>query len=237
MINNKLAVREEEDDDWINWTNTVANIYDDINDKTSFVSRVMAHGHSCLEDSLPTGNYSDVIEIGAGTGIHLNYIKHRFNKYLLTDANQKMLDIAKNKHKGITGLDFKMIRGDMLPYENGTFDRLIATHCLEHIPQPHLAIKEFKRVVKIGGTVSILIPTDPGIAWRLGQSLGPRKKALEAGIPYDYIMAREHVNSCVNLVRLCRYYFTQEKKERWWPFKIPSIDANLFYIFHGKVVK
>lgn len=235
MGKNNLSVGQPEDSDWINWTNMMPNIYDENNDKQSFVSRIMGLGHSYLENSLPKGNYSECIEIGAGTGIHLKYIKHKFKNYLCTDSNPRMIEIAKNKHEKTEGVAFKLLDGGALPFADGKFDRLIATHCLEHIPHPHLALKEFRRVVRPGGTVSILIPTDPGIAWRLGQSLGPRRSALKAGIPYDYIMAREHVNSCINLIRLCRYYFGKNITEGWWPFRVPSTDANLFYIFHGSL--
>jgi len=129
-----------------------------------------------------------------------------------------------------------MQTGSHLDYSDNTFDRLLATHVLEHIYQPHLALKEWLRVIKPGGVLSILIPTDPGLAWRLGRHLGPRKQAMAKGIPYDYIMAREHVNSCHNLVALLRYYFS-DAKEAWWPFPVPSIDLNLFFAFHAVVKK
>jgi phosphatidylethanolamine/phosphatidyl-N-methylethanolamine N-methyltransferase len=91
-------------------------------------------------------------------------------------------------------------------------------------------------VLKDGGTLSILIPTDPGMAWRLGRHLGPRRNAIAQGIAYDYVMAREHVNSCNNLVALLRHYFPRSR-ESWWPLRVPSIDLNLFFAFHAKVVK
>ena len=109
-----------------------------------------------------------------------------------------------------------------------TFDRTIATHVLEHIPNPHLAIKEWTRITKAGGVLSILIPTDPGLLWRLSRRLGPRRNAIKQGIAYDYIMAREHVNSCTNLLALLRHYF-QNTNESWWPLSIiRSVDMNLF---------
>lgn len=101
---------------------------------------------------------------------------------------------------------------------------------------PHLALKEWRRVLKHGGVISILIPTDPGLAWRLGRHFGPRKNAIARGIAYDYVMAREHVNSCNNLIALLRHYFPGSK-EAWWPFPIASIDLNLFFAFHATVDK
>jgi len=84
--------------------------------------------------------------------------------------------------------------------------------------------------------LSILIPTDPGVAWRLGRHFGPRRNAISLGIPYDYVMAREHVNSCNNLIALIRHYFPN-RNEAWWPFHVPSIDLNLFYSCNAVVNK
>jgi len=113
---------------------------------------------------------------------------------------------------------------------------VFAGHVLEHIYYPHLALKEWVRVLKDKGTLSILIPTDPGVAWRFSRNLGPRKNAMARNITYDYVMAREHVNPCNNLIAFLKHYFP-EHQDQWWPFSIPSIDINLFYIFHGIVRK
>ena len=153
-------------------------------------------------------------------------------------ANPKTLEVANRKLAGTHGgkVSFEVQTGNRLSYSDNTFDRLVSTHVLEHIYQPHLVLKEWYRVLKPGGVLSILIPTDPGIAWRLGRHLGPRKHAIAQGIAYDYVMAREHVNSCNNLIAILRHYFP-ESKEAWWPLPIPSIDLNLFFAFHATVNK
>ena len=47
-------------------------------------------------------------------------------------------------------------------------------------------------------------------------------------MPYDYIMAREHINSIMNLRALLKYYF-KDMTEYWRPFGLPSADLNLIY--------
>jgi len=114
-----------------------------------------------------------------------------------------------------------------LSFADHSFDRLIACHVLEHLPEPHKVLREWYRIVKPGDVISILLPTDPGIAWRLARIFA-RHKAVAKGLDYDYVMAREHINAINNLVSLIRYYF-EHTRERWYPFYLPSMDVNLFY--------
>lgn len=67
-------------------------------------------------------------------------------------------------------------------------------------------------------------------------SLAPGRRALKKGISYDYIMAREHINSSNNLIILLKHY-AKNYSEKWWPFFLPSIDINLFYAFNAYIDK
>lgn len=228
-----------EDQAWLDHRARFAQVYDESNYSSSLQLAVMRASHRLTEKHFSVSDHFDkVLEIGAGTGEHLAFVRHVFDKYILTDLDAKTLELAKIKlgDKHDNKLMFETQSGDGLSYADNSFDRLIATHVLEHIYQPHLALKEWRRVVKSRGVLSILIPTDPGMAWRLGRHLGPRKNAISQGIPYDYLMAREHVNSCNNLIALIRHYFP-ERTEAWWPLPIPSIDLNLFFVCHAVVSK
>ena len=230
---------ENEDKAWVDQRARFADVYDDSNYASPLQSAVMRASHRLTEKRFKEhDHFSKVLEIGAGTGEHLGFVRHSFDHYVLSDLDTKTLEVAKVKLNGKFGskLMYESQKGEGLSYADNSFDRLIATHVLEHIYQPHLALKEWSRVLKHGGILSILIPTDPGLAWRLGRHLGPRKNAIAQGIPYDYLMAREHVNSCNNLIALLRYYFP-ERTEGWWPFQIASIDLNLFFVCHAVVRK
>lgn len=230
---------ENEDKAWIDYRERFSEVYDESNYSSPLQAKVMRASHRLVEKAFSeNAHFNRVLEIGAGTGEHLPFVRHGFEEYTLTDLDPKTLEVAKEKKIGeIKGkVKFETQTGDALNYPDDTFDRVIATHVLEHIYQPHLALKEWQRVLKPGGVLSVLIPTDPGIAWRLGRHLGPRRNAMAQGIAYDYVMAREHVNSCNNLIAILRHYFP-DSKESWWPFPIASIDLNLFFAFHATVVK
>jgi phosphatidylethanolamine/phosphatidyl-N-methylethanolamine N-methyltransferase len=228
-----------EDKAWIEYREKFSEVYDESNYSSSLQSFVMRSSHKFVEKAFDDQvHFGRVLEVGAGTGEHLPFVQHGFDEYTLTDHDPKTLEVAKKKLASLSTrkVNFEVQAGSELTYPDDTFDRLVATHVLEHIYQPHLALKEWCRVLKQGGVLSILIPTDPGMAWRLGRHLGPRKAAIKQGIAYDYVMAREHVNSCNNLIAILRHYFPQSK-EAWWPFPISSIDLNLFFVFHAVLDK
>lgn len=226
------------DDEWDAHRENFSVIYDQANYSGSLQSWVMSKSHEMIERNIQEDVYFEkVLEIGAGTGEHFKYIKHSLSEYNFSDADPKILDYAKKKIIAKNCyVNFDVQVGDSLTYPDGAFDRVIATHVLEHIYYPHLALREWTRVIKDGGLLSIVIPTDPGLAWRVGKMLGPRRNSVAKGVPYDYLMAREHVNSCVNLIAILRHYFP-DADEKWWPTPIPSVDVNLFFAFNARIKK
>jgi SAM-dependent methyltransferase len=209
-------------------------IYEAENYDAGLAGRFLKKSHALAEKAFgPDVHFKKVLEVGAGTGVHLRYIRHTFDEYWLTDLNAPMLEQSvrddRKKHTG--NIIVQQENAALLSFADNSFDRLIATHVLEHLYKPHEVLEEWARVVKPGGIISLVLPCDPGMAWRLGRYAGSRDKFIRAGIDYDYWMSREHVNPLNNLLGFIRYYF-DDLQESWWPLGIKSIDFNLFYIVH-----
>lgn len=202
--------------------------YDQANYGTSLASRVLRATHSLIEQEFtPDHHFPSVLEIGAGTLFHLKFVRHRFAHYVASDLQQAPLHKA--MHDEIPdNVSLAVVDGNILPFGDDTFDRLIATHVLEHVVNPHLVLAEWVRVLKPGGVLSLILPCDPGLLWRFGRYFGPRKSAEAHGLPYDYYMAREHVNSIFSLREILNFHFP-EKKITWWPTRIANPDMNLIY--------
>jgi phosphatidylethanolamine/phosphatidyl-N-methylethanolamine N-methyltransferase len=211
------------------WSEDLAQDYERANYGSGLGGRVMRRSHELVE--VPFGadvHFSRVLEVGAGSGVHIRYIRHSFDEYVMTDMSDAMLNQipASNAARGV--VTRRQEDASKLSFGDASFDRVIATHVLEHLYKPHEILSEWARVLRTGGVLSLVLPCDPGVAWRLGRCFGPRTAALNKGIAYDYVMALEHVNSITNLVAIIGHHFPN-KQENWWPMRIPSTDLNLIY--------
>jgi phosphatidylethanolamine/phosphatidyl-N-methylethanolamine N-methyltransferase len=223
-----------DDPSWDEWEKTLASFYNKLNYDRRGAGFLMGAGHQALEDLIdPSERFSVVLEVGVGAGEHLHYVRHGFDVYHMLDRSQAMLDLVQDRYRNDRRtLDYRLGNVEKLPFAGASVDRLVATHVLEHVYRPHEVLREWNRVLKPGGAMSILIPTDPGVAWRIGRAIGTRRAVTRMGLPYDYFMALEHVNPVNNLVALLDYYFPDARR-RWWPFRLTSMDLNFFYVFHA----
>jgi len=191
------------------------------------------NGHRQLENFKKKNSHlSKILEIGAGSTPHYNFIKHSYDEYHIVETS----DYAMNYHKENTKVQLSKYDGKNLPYKNETFDRIIISHCLEHILSPEDFLNEMMRVLKKGGVLSISLPTDPGIAWRLGRlfiGLFKVNKTYKLSFDeFEYLNATEHVNSIFNLISIIRYNYKNSIEEHFYPLKIKSSDLNLIYNVH-----
>jgi len=177
---------------------------------------------------------SKVLEIGSGTMPHIKYLKHDFDKYYIIDLFHELKKFFKKEKKII----FKAYNGKDIPYPDNYFDRIIISHCLEHIIEPEKFLIEMKKKIKKGGNITIAIPNDPGILWRIGKFISANflinNSYKFSKDFYYYFTAKDHVNSIFSLIPIIKKNFKKINFETYEPFKIKSIDLNLFYIIDVK---
>jgi phosphatidylethanolamine/phosphatidyl-N-methylethanolamine N-methyltransferase len=225
------------DPDYEDYLAKWSTLYQSQNYDSGLAGFFLKKSHEWSEKNFDKNAYfGKVLEVGAGTGMHFQYINHKFDEYWMTDFNTKFIEQNRVRNKSTKDgkLLFSSEDATKLSFPDAFFDRLIAAHVLEHLYYPHQVLREWIRVLRPGGTLTLVLPCDPGVAWRFGRYTVARKKFISAGLNYDYWMAREHVNSINCLVSFIRYYFT-DIDEKWFPFYIPSMDINLFYIVHIKI--
>jgi phosphatidylethanolamine/phosphatidyl-N-methylethanolamine N-methyltransferase len=212
------------------WSGHFATQYDDITYGNSLAAQVMRRSHRLLEAPFgPEARFDRVLEVGAGSGTHLPFVRHSFDEYVVTDGSASMLARIVTPPHLAGKVRSEVQDAAQLSFPDRSFDRLIAAHILEHVERPHRVLREWVRVLRPGGKLSIVLPCDPGILWRLGRNFGPRRRARAAGVSYDYLMAREHINPIYNLVAFIEHYF-EDVRSIWWPSRLPLADINLIYV-------
>jgi ubiquinone/menaquinone biosynthesis C-methylase UbiE len=221
---------DQEDPMWLAWQKRAPAIYDKVYYNTNpIVTYINRYGHVWLEKMFTeVDHFDNVIEIGAGTGEHLDFVRHSFNTYYISDINSAFLDKSKQRYENNSNIKYVQQDARNISFLDDTFDRLISIYTLEHLLNPHLALKEWKRVVKKNGIISIVIPTEGGVFWNLGRFLTTRRYFKKLGLDLDYIIAREHINACYRLVYFINYFFPQ-KYISWFPFRFSFPGINLIY--------
>lgn len=95
-----------------------------------------------------------ILELGCGNGIHWKGKMETLPancSLVLSDFSDGMLNLVKEKFNTKKNILIKKIDIQEIPYENNTFDVVIANHMLFHVPDLNKALLEVKRVLKNNG--------------------------------------------------------------------------------------
>jgi excisionase family DNA binding protein len=124
----------------------------------------------------PAGSF--VLEAGCGVGAQTVALAARSPqaRVIAMDISEASLREAKKRveEAGLTNVVF--VRGDIydLPFTDGNFDHVFVCFVLEHLAQPERALKCLARVLKDGGTMTV-IEGDHGSAYFYPDSKEARK--------------------------------------------------------------
>jgi len=106
-----------------------------------------------------------VLEAGCGVGAQTKIIatKNSDSNFISVDLSEDSIREAKEMIKSLDINNVELKQADIynLPFIDETFDSVIICFVLEHLHNPIQALKELKRVLKIGGTM-IAIEGDHG---------------------------------------------------------------------------
>ena len=100
-----------------------------------------------------------VLELGCGTGKLWLKNKENINNSLnitLSDFSKSMLKIAKDKLKEVEyNFKYEEINVESIPYEDNSFDVVIAEHMIYFAPNIEKALLEIRRILKPGGVLYV----------------------------------------------------------------------------------
>jgi len=169
-----------------------------------------------------------VLEVGAGGGQHSAYVKHMYTEMIQCDLRP---DNIPNESVNARILkDHRIIDTQDLPFSDNSFDRVIATCLLAHLIDPERALKEWKRVVREGGVVSIYVPCEPGLFLRVSQRMTTRRKQKKLGLNAKLFHYREHRNHYPAMMALIGHVFSEGVKVTNYPFPFLGWNFNLWSV-------
>jgi ubiquinone/menaquinone biosynthesis C-methylase UbiE len=118
------------------------------------------------DTSYPAG--CQVLEAGCGVGAQTVTLARNSPNALITsvDVSEASVNEAKGKvaSSGLTNVQFEQADIFNLPYAPNSFDHIFVCFVLEHLSRPVEALQAIKRVLKVGGTITV-IEGDHGSAY------------------------------------------------------------------------
>lgn len=166
-----------------------------------------------------------VLEIGAGLGEHIEYEDLTGVDYYALEFRENMAGEIRRRFPQVN-----VITGDCeqrIDFPDAYFDRVLAIHVLEHLPNLPAAIREVHRLLKPDGQFVVVIPCEGGLAYSLARKISAQR-IFEARYKtsYDWFIKTEHINVPAEILAELDPYF-EATNRRFFPFLVPSITLNL----------
>ena len=123
-----------------------------------------------------------VLDIGCGEGVISNLLYDKFNNIKITAVDYFEEAIKKAKENNPRNIFFDTGDITALKYTDNSFDIVVSTEVLEHIPNPDIALKELYRVAN--KHIILSVPSEPFFC--IG-NLASGKNIKRLGNPIDHI--------------------------------------------------
>jgi ubiquinone/menaquinone biosynthesis C-methylase UbiE len=105
------------------------------------------------------------LDIGCGVGWALKYCKEKGVTPFGIDISKKALKLAKRLSDN--ELSVVLADGQLLPFDDESFDLVSALGTIEHFDSPSQGLREINRVIKKQGEVIIVVPNSYGVLNKL----------------------------------------------------------------------
>ncbi|MCP4755882.1 MAG: class I SAM-dependent methyltransferase [Proteobacteria bacterium] len=123
-----------------------------------FIDHDLTYGSHVLEAYLSRiGNYSNIVDIGAGGGRDLGIAK-KINPEVKTIAIEAALHYSKNLKGKIDELHILNIESDRFPFDNKSINIFMANQVFEHIKEIFWVFHEVARCLAINGRFFLGVP-------------------------------------------------------------------------------
>ena len=176
---------------------------------------------------LLAGVSGNVFELGFGTGLNLPHYPRHVTKLVTADPNPGMKAVAQERiAKSPIDVDCRVLGGEALPFDDGSFDAVVCTWTLCSIPDPGRVLAQCHRVLRPGGRFFF---AEHGLAdnanvrkWQA--RINPVWRALGDGCNLNRNIRELVQDSHFHFAKLDNFY-------------MPGVPGFLGYMYQGVAVK
>lgn len=111
-----------------------------------------------IADLFPSVRSALALEVGCGTGAITRTFRHRVDHLVVTDLSERLALETATANNAVGRAEDAV----NLSFADGSFDLVVSSECIEHVPAPARAIGEMLRVLRPGGH---LVMTTPNRLW------------------------------------------------------------------------
>jgi SAM-dependent methyltransferase len=133
--------------------------------QATFVAATREFAEALL-DAAGVGPATSVLDLCCGAGLLAGAAADRGATASGLDFSPAMLAVARAAHPGL-----RLAEGDAeaIPFPDGSFDAVVSSFGIHHVPRPERALAEALRVLRPGGRLAVSAWAAPAenVAWRL----------------------------------------------------------------------
>lgn len=115
-------------------------------------SPVTSQAIEALLDAARVEQGSRVLDVGTGAGDGAGRALERGAEATGVDVAAAMIEIAARRNPQATFVQASAVE---LPFANRSFDAVVGNNVIQHVGEPHLAAREFERVLVPGGRIAL----------------------------------------------------------------------------------
>ncbi|MCX6800773.1 MAG: methyltransferase domain-containing protein [Candidatus Diapherotrites archaeon] len=167
-----------------------------------------------------------IADIGCGSGTFTRALAKKYPNIEMTgiDISEDAVTFAKKtaKFEKIKNANFTQGALEKIPAKDNSFDAIIASHVIEHIPSPKKALIEIRKKLRSGGTLYLTTPNYISL-WPLAELVFDKAMAKKG-----YSLDEQHIS---------RFNFlTIKKSVEGAGFEIEKIKTLYIFSLEGEIL-
>ena len=157
--------------------------------------------HLQLIDLLPVDMFA--LDIGCGTGWSTEELSKKYVSVTGISIQQSEIDFALSNHL-TDETNFLLMDMHELTFLDKSFDTVYMREALEHSIAPFIALCEVNRVLKIGGSLMVNVPSQDWVDWHCHYFVPTEKQLISLLNKTNFEVVKSGITAGGHLFNLCK---------------------------------